>query len=211
MQTAEQGIRRRTLCFWYGLAVLSRALTGALVFQAAAVANNGRFKSCLVCGALPGRAIRRSSAFAYLCVVPRNAARCPALHNPEPAQRGRLSLRTTAAKNFFGFAWLCPAAQSDGTEALCALHIWRVRGPARFDSAQSGSIQAAAPQLCHRKITCTGPPDGSDARNDPLRPSGCDRTVPLHDRGMHGSDGCNGSPWTGTPDTSRTCQACWSG
>ena len=110
----------------------------------------------------------------------------------------------------FWCASLCPAAQSDGA-GVCAPYVWRVRGPARFDPAQSGSIQAAAPQLCHRKITCTDPPDGSDARNDPLRPSGCDRTVPLHDRGMHGSDGCNGSPWTGTPDTSRTCRACWSG
>ena len=59
-----------------------------------------------------------------------------------------------------------------------------------------------------KKITCTGRPDESDARNGRLQPAGCARTGSLHARGMRGSDGCNGSRWPAEPDTSR-CPQPW--
>ena len=58
------------------------------------------------------------------------------------------------------------------------------------------------------KITCTARPDESDARNGRLQPAGCARTGSLHARGMHESDGCNGSRLPAEPDTSR-CPQPW--
>ena len=59
-----------------------------------------------------------------------------------------------------------------------------------------------------KKITCTGRPDESDARNGRLQPAGCARTGSLHARGRHESDGCNGSRLPAEPDTSR-CPQPW--
>lgn len=58
------------------------------------------------------------------------------------------------------------------------------------------------------KITCTARPDETGARNGRLQPSGCARTGSLHARGMHESDGCNGSRLPAMPDTSR-CPQPW--
>ena len=81
--------------------------------------------------------------------------------------------------------------------------------PCRFRQKRGCLIYAALPDCAG--LTCTVRPAWSGARNDPRRPSGSFRTVPWRGRGRHGTDGCNGSRWPGSPGILPSCQPWRSG
>ena len=62
---------------------------------------------------------------------------------------------------------------------------------------QLGRVQAGV------TLTCTAPPDGSDARSEPEQPARSERTEQRRARGRRSSGGCSGSRCPGSPDSCR--------